>query len=124
MSIYPIDGNMIMKCCSSLVISVTLTNYLIMPSSSILVLLLLWLVSASAASDLVALLTDPSNDWSPTTFISLPNETTFHNVTERWTTFSAPTYLAAISPGTEDDLIKVVGGPLLMRMRQFLIRLR
>ncbi|KAI1212144.1 FAD-binding domain-containing protein [Annulohypoxylon truncatum] len=49
-----------------------------------------------------------SQNWSSKTIISYPGSSQFFNATERWTTFSAPTYSAAISPGTEDDLVKVV----------------
>ncbi|KAI0533242.1 hypothetical protein GGR58DRAFT_517086 [Xylaria digitata] len=46
--------------------------------------------------------------WSAQTTISFPDQALFANVTERWTTFSAPTYLAAVSPGNERDLIQIL----------------
>ena len=49
-----------------------------------------------------------SVDWSAHTTISLPGQDAFTNATERWTTFSAPTYFAAVSPGNEEDLVKTV----------------
>ncbi|KAI0879965.1 FAD-binding domain-containing protein [Annulohypoxylon maeteangense] len=46
--------------------------------------------------------------WSPNTIISSAGSPGFFNATERWTTFSAPTYSAAISPDTEADVVKAV----------------
>ncbi|KAI1456525.1 FAD-binding domain-containing protein [Annulohypoxylon moriforme] len=57
-------------------------------------------------TDLKPLLTNET--WSPNTTVSFPDSPEFVNATERWTTFSAPTYSAAISPGTEQDLVTVI----------------
>ncbi|KAL7787172.1 hypothetical protein V8C37DRAFT_419020 [Trichoderma ceciliae] len=59
-------------------------------------------------SDLKPLLTDPSRKWSPNTFVSFPNSAAFNESTERWTIFDPPTYIAAIRPGTEEDISKVI----------------
>ncbi|KAI6086403.1 FAD-binding domain-containing protein [Hypoxylon rubiginosum] len=66
------------------------------------------IAAATAASsvDLAPILTN--QQWSSNTTISFVGSPEFFSVTERWTTFSAPTYVAAVSPDTEEDLIKVV----------------
>ncbi|KAK6957468.1 hypothetical protein Daesc_000254 [Daldinia eschscholtzii] len=56
--------------------------------------------------DLKSVLTNQK--WSADTTISFTGSPEFYNATERWTTFSAPTYRAAISPATEDDVVKIV----------------
>ncbi|KAI1660864.1 FAD-binding domain-containing protein [Daldinia decipiens] len=56
--------------------------------------------------DLRSVLTN--QQWSTNTTISFTGSPEFYNVTERWTTFSAPTYSAAVSPGTEEDLVRIV----------------
>ncbi|KAI1181952.1 hypothetical protein F5B17DRAFT_444632 [Nemania serpens] len=43
-----------------------------------------------------------------TTSLSFPGQQAFSNATERWTTFSEPTYLAAVTPGNEKDLAKLL----------------
>lgn len=58
--------------------------------------------------DIKSVLTSPSNKWAANTIISFPGSAQFANTTERWTLFDAPTYAAAISPGTEADLVKAV----------------
>ncbi|EED21270.1 conserved hypothetical protein [Talaromyces stipitatus ATCC 10500] len=58
--------------------------------------------------DLRGLLTDPVHQWASNTTISFPNTVAFENATERWSIFSPPTYSAAVSPGTEEDVKKVV----------------
>ncbi|ROT38906.1 FAD-binding domain-containing protein [Sodiomyces alkalinus F11] len=50
----------------------------------------------------------PDRQWSPDTYVSFPGSQEFEQSTERWTTFSAPTYRAAISPATEEDVAKIV----------------
>jgi hypothetical protein len=62
----------------------------------------------SSAVDLKALLTNPARQWASNTTVSFPSSAAFINATERWSTFSPPTYSAAISPGTEQDVSKVV----------------
>ncbi|KAI5918413.1 hypothetical protein F4810DRAFT_576182 [Camillea tinctor] len=59
-------------------------------------------------SDLRSLLSDPARQWSDATTISYPGSSEFTGATERWTIFDPPTYTAAISPGTEEDVIKLV----------------
>ncbi|KAK7756973.1 hypothetical protein SLS62_000989 [Diatrype stigma] len=61
-----------------------------------------------ACVDLRKILTDPKNVWSPQTSVRFPDDKDFVNVTERWTTFNPPTFAAAISPATEDDVIKAI----------------
>lgn len=48
--------------------------------------------------------------WSPNTTITFAGTPEFSEVTERWTTFNSPTYRAAISPDTEEDVVKIVSG--------------
>lgn len=62
----------------------------------------------SDRSDLRGLLTHPSRAWSPNTTVSFPGSPNFANATQRWSIFSPPTYSAAINPGTEEDISKVV----------------
>lgn len=59
-------------------------------------------------ADLKGLLTDPARHWAANTTVSFPGDATFANATERWSIFNAPTYSAAVSPGTEADVSKVV----------------
>jgi hypothetical protein len=59
--------------------------------------------------DLKSLLSDPARAWSNQTTYSFPGSAAFVDATERWTIFDPPTYHAAISPGTEADVIKIVG---------------
>ncbi|KAL7944094.1 hypothetical protein V8C42DRAFT_327713 [Trichoderma barbatum] len=58
--------------------------------------------------DLKPLLTDPILKWSANTTISFPNSSAFNASTERWTIADPPTYIAAIRPGTEEDIGKVL----------------
>jgi len=58
--------------------------------------------------DLKSLLETESNNWSSTTSFSFPGEESFTDKTERWTTYAPPTYSAAISPATEEDVAKAV----------------
>lgn len=64
--------------------------------------------AAACKADLKGLLTDPARHWAVNTTVSFPGDATFANATERWSIFSAPTYSAAVSPGTEADVSKVV----------------
>lgn len=59
-------------------------------------------------TDLRALLTDPARAWAPSTTLSFIGTRQFNDATERWTVFSPPTYKAAISPETEEDVRKAV----------------
>lgn len=54
------------------------------------------------------LLSQRANHWANGTVISFPNSTTFDDATQRWSTFDAPTYLAAVSPANERDVAKSV----------------
>lgn len=58
--------------------------------------------------DLAPILAKRSGNWSTLTTLSFPGSASYTNATERWTTFSAPTYSAAISPATEEDVASVV----------------
>lgn len=77
----------------------------------------LWLTCANSAvlarTDIRSWLSASSNHWSPNTTIGYPGSADFLNSTERWTLFSAPTYSAVITPGTEADVAKVVCNRLL-----------
>lgn len=67
------------------------------------------LVSAFLASDLTAL------GLSSETQIGSPSESAF---TQRWSTYNAPSYVAAVKPGTERDVAKIVRIP--SRLRRFI----
>ncbi|KAI9789483.1 MAG: hypothetical protein M1816_006025 [Peltula sp. TS41687] len=59
--------------------------------------------------DLRSLLQHPSRRWSPQTQIFYPSDPNYANeTTQRWTIYSAPSYLASIKPGTEEDVQQVV----------------
>lgn len=62
--------------------------------------------ASAAPLDIKALLS--TTKWSNNTILSFPNSQQFTDVTERWTIFDPPTYVAAISPGSEDDVVKAV----------------
>jgi hypothetical protein len=72
----------------------------------------LWGLSVHAAPyppvDLRSLLSQSPNNWAEGTVISFSDSPTFNNATSRWTTFDAPTYLAAVSPANEADVVKTV----------------
>ncbi|KAI1499777.1 hypothetical protein F5X99DRAFT_410694 [Biscogniauxia marginata] len=59
-------------------------------------------------ADLRVALTDSRINWSPDTSLSFPGDSSFENATERWTVFRPPTYTAAVSPETEDDVVRAV----------------
>ncbi|KAK7946574.1 uncharacterized protein PG986_010895 [Apiospora aurea] len=63
--------------------------------------------AAVPRADLKALLTDPVRQWSKGTTVSFSGTSRFQEATERWTIFDPPTYVAAISPSTEEDVRKV-----------------
>lgn len=67
--------------------------------------------------DLKPLLIDPVRKWSANTTVSFPNSPAFEASTERWTIADPPTYIAAIRPGTEGDISKVVSGVQSTRVR-------
>ncbi|KAH7305300.1 hypothetical protein B0I35DRAFT_444309 [Stachybotrys elegans] len=59
--------------------------------------------------DLRTSLLDRSNAWNVNTTIYFPtDEPSFFEVTERWNPYNAPTFSAAITPATEDDVVKAV----------------
>lgn len=75
--------------------------------------------AAFARVDLKSMLTDVSNKWTSKTTLSFPGQPQFVNATQRWTLFDEPTYFAAISPGSEQDLVTVVRGiPFLTLLHQ------
>lgn len=59
-------------------------------------------------TNLAPILRHPDRRWSAGTYVSFPGSDEFVESTERWTTFSAPTYRAAISPANEEDVAKIV----------------
>lgn len=66
-------------------------------------------ISQPHSANLRYLLTNVDHAWSSNTSINFAGSSDFFASTERWTTFSAPTYAAVISPGTEEDVAKIVG---------------
>ncbi|CVL11636.1 related to 6-hydroxy-D-nicotine oxidase [Fusarium proliferatum] len=65
-------------------------------------------ISQSHSANLRYLLTNEEHRWSFNTSINFAGSSDFFASTERWTTFSAPTYAAVISPGTEEDVAKII----------------
>ncbi|KAH7308680.1 hypothetical protein B0I35DRAFT_471224 [Stachybotrys elegans] len=62
-----------------------------------------------SSADLRQVLLDDANNWSASTVISFPDDpAAFLNATQRWSPFMVPTYEAAITPGTEEDVAKAV----------------
>lgn len=59
-------------------------------------------------ADIATVLTDSSNCWSAGTKILFPGDDGFAEVTSRWAIYKPPTYAAAISPATEEDVVKAV----------------
>ncbi|KAJ3574146.1 hypothetical protein NPX13_g4463 [Xylaria arbuscula] len=53
-------------------------------------------------------LTHPAHLWSTNTTILFPGSSDFEDATARWTVFSPPTYSAAIRPGSEADISRIV----------------
>ncbi|KAK4077740.1 CAZyme family AA7 [Trichoderma aggressivum f. europaeum] len=66
--------------------------------------------------NLKPLLTDQIRKWSLNTTVSFPSSPAFNASTERWTIADPPTYVAAIRPGTEEDISKVIN---LARTKRF-----
>ena len=60
------------------------------------------------STDLRALLTGPNTNWSSTTLISFPGDEEFTNATDRWTITDAPSFSAAITPATAEDVAAAV----------------
>ncbi|KAF4953187.1 hypothetical protein FGADI_6162 [Fusarium gaditjirri] len=65
-------------------------------------------ISHPQTATLRYILTNEYHGWSSNTSISFAGSSDFFASTERWTTFSAPTYAAVISPGTEEDVAKII----------------
>lgn len=66
---------------------------------------------ATNPTNLKTLLQQNGNKWSPNTQIFFPSDPNYVNkTTQRWNTYSAPSYVASIKPGTETDVQKVVRG--------------
>ncbi|KAI2607189.1 uncharacterized protein GGS25DRAFT_322188 [Hypoxylon fragiforme] len=53
-------------------------------------------------------LLDGQNNWSSQTTIKFAGDDGFIGATERWTTFNPPTFVAAVSPATEEDVVKTI----------------
>ncbi|KAL4938557.1 hypothetical protein BDV06DRAFT_215011 [Aspergillus oleicola] len=48
------------------------------------------------------------HNWDSDTVLSIPGTATFNNATSRWNLFRAPSYGAALSIGSEEDLVETV----------------
>jgi hypothetical protein len=71
--------------------------------------------------NLKPLLTDPIRKWSLNTTVSFPSSSAFNASTERWTIADPPTYVAAIRPGTEEDIGKVVSPASFVKIHQHMV---
>lgn len=71
--------------------------------------------------NLKPLLIDPIRKWSLNTTISFPSSPAFNASTERWTIADPPTYVAAIRPGTEEDIAKVVSPTSSVKIHQLMV---
>ncbi|KAF5602432.1 uncharacterized protein FSUBG_7739 [Fusarium subglutinans] len=65
-------------------------------------------ISNPYSANLRHLLTNEYHGWSSNTSINFAGSSDFFASTERWTTFSAPSYATVISPGTEGDVAKII----------------
>lgn len=65
-----------------------------------------------AILDLRTILLNQNNDWSANTTISFPDQESFANATERWSSYKAPSYSAVISPAVEADIVQAVCRPV------------
>ncbi|KFA47134.1 hypothetical protein S40293_10205 [Stachybotrys chartarum IBT 40293] len=66
-------------------------------------------VSATCPPDLRAILLDSDLNWSEGTTITFPEDgADFAAVTGRWSIYSSPTFAAAVSPATEEDVMLAV----------------
>ncbi|KAI0904511.1 hypothetical protein F4823DRAFT_634235 [Ustulina deusta] len=84
--------------------SITLCSWLLMPQSTLGSILR---PKPHPENNVTSILS--SIDWAGhRTVLSFPGQEAFSNATERWTTFSEPTYLAAVTPGSEKDLVKLL----------------
>lgn len=59
-------------------------------------------------TDFQAALAEGNITWSSNTTLSFPGSDVFANATERWSIAHEPTYAAAISPATEEDVVTAV----------------
>lgn len=58
------------------------------------------------------ILLDRKNKWNGKTVVSFPGTPEFTNATDRWSSHSEPTFIAGITPATEEDVAKAVNwGP-------------
>ncbi|KAF3766676.1 FAD-binding domain-containing protein [Cryphonectria parasitica EP155] len=64
--------------------------------------------AGTTAANLSAIFDQSSYQWDVNTVLVLPNDTSFANLTERWTLFDAPSFAGAIRPATEADVAQVV----------------
>ncbi|POS73295.1 hypothetical protein DHEL01_v208314 [Diaporthe helianthi] len=55
-----------------------------------------------------SILLNGRNKWNPKTIISFPDTPEFINATDRWSGYADPTFIAGITPATEDDVAKAV----------------
>lgn len=58
--------------------------------------------------NLAELLQDPELGFDSRTLITFPGQSNFTEATERWAQFAVPTYSAAVSPATEQDVVTLV----------------
>lgn len=73
------------------------------------------LAAAVPAVDLKSVLQQTKHQWSPDTQIFFPSDPNYTDeTTQRWNFYSAPSYLASIKPGSEEDVQKVVSQPSAM----------
>lgn len=66
-------------------------------------------------ADIATILTDCGNCRCAGTKILFPGDDGFAEVTTRWAVYKPPTYAAAISPATEEDVVKAVLCPFRRR---------
>lgn len=66
-----------------------------------------------SSTELKSLLLQSRYQWSPKTQIYFPDDPNWTNeTTQRWNIYSAPSYVASIKPGSEEDVQRVVWIPL------------
>lgn len=61
--------------------------------------------------DLKTILLNSELSWSPEALVTFPDDeedSAFINATERWSIMGAPTYLAAVTPANEEDVVLAV----------------
>ncbi|ROV98478.1 hypothetical protein VPNG_08539 [Cytospora leucostoma] len=65
-------------------------------------------VTAVPSQSPYSVFTNSSNEWDPQTKFGFPNTTAFTEATTRWNTLIDPSYSIAITPATEDDVVKAL----------------